>query len=469
MAHAACRPRFPQRKRGRQAALLYGKTVSERMADPIDLRRFWGYNRKQEKSGTSRWKEAILSYLAAQKQELVRYFRQGCKPEGKLTLGLEVEHFVVHADGRPVSFEEIQAVMRELQGSGDNPIYIDGLYMGYSNALYGISLEPACQLEISIAPCTEIADMLTIYEAFDTALSLVLAGHSMQAHALGYHPTRRAGNLPLIPKQRYQAMDRYFRQTGGCGSQMMRATASTQLSIDYYSEQDFVRKYRAACLLGPLLALLTDNAPVYQAEPNRNYSVRSMIWQDVDPDRCGVPPMLMEEDFGFERYAAYILRRPLIVARHDGQTIDVGERSAAEVYGPNLTDGDIEQILSMFFFDVRLKNYIEIRVADSMPQRYIAAYAQLIKAVFSSRAAQEGILRRYAGASAADIDAARREICAHGYDALVYGRPVAEELAWLLAQAKSRIPSPDERRLLEPFAALLAAKKTIREEEANHE
>lgn len=410
-----------------------------------------------------------MSYLAAQKQEMVRYFRQGCKPEGKLTLGLEVEHFVTHADGRPVSFEEIQAVMQELQGSGDTPVYIDGLYMGYSNALYGISLEPACQLEISIVPCTEIADMLTIYEAFDTALSLVLAGHSMQAHTVGYHPTRRSGNLPLIPKRRYQAMDRYFRQSGNCGSQMMRATASTQLSIDYYSERDFVQKYRAACLLGPLLALLTDNAPIYQGEPNKAYSVRSMIWQDVDPDRCGVPPMLMEEDFGFERYAAYILRKPLIVARRDGQTLDVGDRSAAELYGQQLADSDIEHILSMFFFDVRLKNYIEIRVADSMPPRYIAAYAQLIKAVFSSPAAQEGVLRRYAGAAAADIGAAYRAICAHGYTAEVYGRPVTMELAWLLAQAKSRIPSPDERRLLEPFTALLASKKTIREEEGNHE
>lgn len=410
-----------------------------------------------------------MSYLTAQKQEMTRYFMQGCKAEGKLTLGLEVEHFITHGDGRPVSFEEIQAVMQEMQGAGDQPVYIDGLYMGYANALYGVSLEPACQLEISIAPRTEIDDILTIYEAFDTALCMVLAAHSMQSYAVGYHPTRRAGNLPLIPKQRYQAMDRYFRQSGTMGSQMMRATASTQFSIDYYSERDFVQKYRAACLIAPLLALLTDNAPIYQGEPNRAYSVRSVVWQNVDRDRCGVPPMLMAEDFGFERYAEYILRKPLIVARRDGQTVDVGEKSAAEVYGPNLTRGDIEHILSMFFFDVRLKSYIEIRVADSMPQRYIAAYAQLIKATFSSPAAQEGVLRHYAGATVEDIEAARREICAHGYRAAVYGRPVTMELAWLLAQAKSRLASSDERRLLEPFAALLNGKKTIREEEHDHE
>ena len=38
--------------------------------------------------------------------------------------------------------------------------------------------------------------------------------------------------------------------------------------------------------------------------------------------------------------------------------------------------------LSMFFFDVRLKHYVEIRMADSMPIEYSIAYAALIKGLF---------------------------------------------------------------------------------------
>ena len=71
-----------------------------------------------------------MSNLPAQKQELVRYFTEGCKPQGKLTLGVEVEHFVTHTDGSPVTFEEVQRVMQEMQGAHDTPVYIDGLYMG---------------------------------------------------------------------------------------------------------------------------------------------------------------------------------------------------------------------------------------------------------------------------------------------------------------------------------------------------
>lgn len=260
-------------------------------------------------------------------------------------------------------------------------------------------------------------------------------------------------------------MDRYFRHTGAGGIQMMRATASTQLSIDYYSEQDFVQKMRAACLLAPLLALLTDSAAHYQGHRNSGYSVRTRIWQDVDDDRCGVPPHLMEPDFGFARYAETVLTRPLIVALQGGHTVDVGEQTAQQVYGAQLQQSEIEHILSMFFFDVRLKSYLELRVADSMPAPYIAAYAQLIKAVFGSQAALQNVLRHYAGMGAVDIANAKLAVCRDGYGAWVYGRPAAQELAWLLLQARSRLSSPEDRASLAPLAALAAGRKTIWEQE----
>ena len=121
----------------------------------------------------------------------------------------------------------------------------------------------------------------------------------LRAWNLGYHPTRRAEALPLIPKKRYEVMDRYLQKRGLHGTQMMRGTASTQVSVDYFSEEDFIRKYRVACLIAPMLALLTDNTPVYEGQPNHTPSVRTTIWNDVDPDRCGIPPMLMGRDIRF--------------------------------------------------------------------------------------------------------------------------------------------------------------------------
>lgn len=410
-----------------------------------------------------------MSKLDEQKKALVEYFQQGCKPEGKLTLGLEVEHFITHAGGEPVTFAEVQNVMRQMQQPYDTPYMIDGEYMGYATQWYGISLEPACQVEISIAPQSSVPKIMDIYNQFYLQLSMTLAVRGLRAWTVSYHPTRRAEDLTLIPKQRYEAMDRYFKNTGACGIQMMRATASTQLSIDYFSERDFVNKMRAACLLTPFFALLSDNAVRYQGNRNNAYSVRTRIWQDVDSDRCGVPLHLMDPDFGFERYAETILTKPLIVALRGSRTKAVGRKSAHEIYGSHLLKKEIEQVLSMFFYDVRLKSYLEIRGADSMPPQFIAAYAQLVKTIFGSQAALQNVLRHYEGVNTGDIANAKVAVCKDGYNAWVYGRPIGKELAWLLLQARSRTATQEERALLEPLAKLVVTKKTIREEESNND
>ena len=47
---------------------------------------------------------------------------------------------------------------------------------------------------------------------------------------------------------------------------MMRASASTQVSIDFTDEADAVRKFRVAAAIGPVLAAITDNTPVSRRE-----------------------------------------------------------------------------------------------------------------------------------------------------------------------------------------------------------
>lgn len=215
-----------------------------------------------------------------QKKDLAAYLQAGCKPEGKLAVGLAVEHFITHAGGEPVTFTQVQNVMRQMQAAGDMPILQDGQYLGFTTKQYGVTLESACQMEIRIAPQLDMIHLVDIYNAFYLQLSMTLATHGLRAWTVSYHPTRRAEELPLVPTPRNEAMDRYFRQTGACGVQMMRATASTQLIIDYYSERDFVQKMRAACLLTPFFGLLSDNAPIYQGNRNNACSVRTRIWQE---------------------------------------------------------------------------------------------------------------------------------------------------------------------------------------------
>ena len=347
-----------------------------------------------------------MAKLDEQIKTMAGYFAADCEADGRLSLVLEVEHFITCSDGRAANFAAVQAAMQDMQQQADAPIILDGTYMGYSGLAASVTVGPACQLCLTLAAQRDVQDMMDLYNRLYLQMGLALAAHGLRAWALGCHPTTRAEALPLVPRTRDEAMDRYFKNTGSCGTQVMRGTAATLLSIDYFDEMDFVRKMRVASLLTPFFALLCDNAPIYQGSRNAMCSVRTRIWQDVDHDRCG---------------------------------------------------------------DVRLKSRIELRAADSMPPRYIAAYAQLVKSVFGSPAALQNVLRHYAGITTLDITTAKLAVCKDGFNALAYGKPISSELTWLLMQARSRTPSQEERALLDPFMALVMKRKTIRETENYNE
>ena len=79
---------------------------------------------------------------------------------------------------------------------------------------------------------------------------------------------------------------------------MMRASASTQVSIDYRDEKDCVKKMRVASVLAPLFALVCDNAAVFEGGPRPHRLMRTEVWKYCDPDRCNTPPHDLDDDFG---------------------------------------------------------------------------------------------------------------------------------------------------------------------------
>jgi glutamate--cysteine ligase len=362
--------------------------------------------------------------------------------------------------------------------------------IGLNRSYASITLEPGAQIEISISPVLEIRDIEIVYHAFRNDLDPILAEFGYELLTLGYHPTSRASDIPLIPKGRYHFMDKYFKSTGAHGICMMRATASTQVSIDYSSADDAVRKFRIANLLSPLLAFITDNSPVFEGIPVTaqrtgaegmqmpispsglsipERMVRTVIWDDVDPARSLTAPGTFDEGFDFEAYAAAILQAPAIFTVEDneaGGRANVAQcgRSFTEVFaGHSLSRTDIEHILSLFFFDVRFKTYVEIRIADSLPLPYALSFAALIKGIFYSPEALtslDALATRVGHNGAAAISDAKTALRQQGFDAQVYGQTAAEWLDELLRMAEMSLAEGD-RCFLAPLARLIASRTTL--------
>ena len=226
---------------------------------------------------------------------------------------------------------------------------------------------------------------------------------------------------------------------------------------------------RAACLLTPFFGLLSDNAPIYQGNRNNACSVRTRIWQDVDTDRCGVPPRLMDPDFGFDAYADTVLTArwwcPAKAATARAWAVRPPRRSMAHGWTAARSSTSSRCSSSMPASTAASRSAAQTACRLSL----LLAYAQLVRSIFGSQAALQNVLRHYPGVTTVDIANAKLAICKDGFNAWVYGKPIGGELAWLLMQARSRTPSQEERALLDPISRLIAQKKSVREEEADYE
>ena len=181
----------------------------------------------------------------------------------------------------------------------------------------------------------------------------------------------------------------------------------------------FIKKYRLAYILSPFFALFgKGDKPLKRIE----------IWNNTDNERTKIPDGLFESDFGFLKYAKYILStKPIFIPTDDG-FIATGDRTCLDLIKEN--KGNIEHFLSMVFPDVRLKKYIEIRIADAMPLDKAIEYAEFIKGIFYSGKI-DMLLKRYENVRVNDILNAKDEIMNKGFDAVIYLKDAKEELAFL--------------------------------------
>lgn len=400
------------------------------------------------------------------KDSIVRYIRDG--ESVSQGLGLEIEHFVVNDAGVQIEFHEVSSIIEKMAGIlNAKIIYMDGYPVGYVTDDYSITLEPACQFEISINPYSDIETIKSIYEDFVTLWTPVLK-------ARGYHLETK-GNLPLVeqgvidpddialsPKKRYKYMDSYFRHSGRYGKYMMRASASTQVSVDFRSEEDMVRKLNILQKISPVLMIAmenkTDPDSTLKEHPDKPHLFRIQEWDDLDPSRTGFYPHSLEEGFGYDSVADTILHTPLILLTDDGVTTDVGSETAEDLFARGLIREEtlditrerslIEHFISMGFFHYRVKKYIEIRVADSVPLYRALGYVAILKGIVYSDDNLSVLEKELADVDTAEkIQQAVEDIERDGYNAVVYGRKATEWAAHLYELALDKLPDTDKEYL----------------------
>ena len=391
------------------------------------------------------------------RQAIIDYLRGGCKGAAMGAVGMEQEHFLLDEDGERVPFTEkhgrlgVKDVLEALSEFYPQVTRTpDGQIMGCARPAAAITIEPAAQIEVSIAPLANVAEIEQEYRNFLFRLEQVVrpAGYSVATFGYTPVPGQTAGELELIPKERYRLMDAYFSRLPGMHAErMMRGSCSLQVSVDFADEVDAVRKLRLATLLAPVLASIADNAPVFEGRPNTSHISHLALWREVDPVRCGVIGGLFDGDFGFGRYADWMLAAPPIFTTHGGKVRDTGDIPAAEAYaGVQMDEADVEHLLSMFWPDARLKRYVEVRPADALPLEPAMGYVALLKGLFY-RQFNLDMLEDALGVGAdgaypfeaGNVEDAVAAVAADGDAAQIYGRGLVEWIDYLFSLASQSL------------------------------
>ncbi|MDA1154104.1 MAG: glutamate-cysteine ligase family protein, partial [Proteobacteria bacterium] len=198
--------------------------------------------------------------------QLAELLAKGCKPKDEWRIGTEHEKFGYCADTlQPLPYDgarSIKAVLKALHSRfAWDRVEEDGKIIGLTKDGANVSLEPGGALELSGAPletihqtCDEVNSHLAEVKAVSDEIGVKFIG-------LGAAPVWTHEEMPLMPKGRYQLMDRYMQSVGTMGTAMMRRTCTVQVNLDFGSESDMVQKMRVGVALQPVATALFANSP----------------------------------------------------------------------------------------------------------------------------------------------------------------------------------------------------------------
>ena len=424
--------------------------------------------------------------LAVNKAALAELLRSpDCAAAGEREVGLELERFVIdRTDNHTVAYVDEPGVQTLLERwvrffSPGERVFIDGHLFGYAGTYdirgekvgIGISLEPGSQLEASVGPSTHVWALLGALEEFDRQFSELTRemGVEWELVARGFNPTvTNPAEVPLIDKERYHLMDAYLSKTGRYARDMMRCTTSAQVSIDLACGRSGVETYRLAVALGPVLSFLCDNAPHWRglARKDTPRMAHARIWESVDPARCGVVPGTFDEGFGAEAYVEWLACvKPILFTDEAGASRSTGDSTEADIMSERvLKKHELAHMISMVFPECRMKGFAEMRTTDSMDPRESAALAAFVKGIFYDPAVgDEASALVLPGVDEDAVRAAWVELEDKGWDATVYGRPVAELVDELVALSRRGLAGDEDLDLIEPLASLWARRLVPRD------
>lgn len=351
-------------------------------------------------------------------QDIREIYTAGCKSKSDLKIGLEYERLPVSSQSHnAVDYYSEAGICNFLRtfAKYENWDYITDDYniIGLKQGHDTITLEPGCQLELSLEPQKTIQDLEKKVEMLNKAMQPVLLKMGIKLLNYGVSPVSTHKNIKLIPKKRYELMAKYL--WGILSDVMMRETAGVQGTFDFISEEDAMKKLKIANMLSPFITAMFANSPIRGGVDTGYKSFRALSWLNTDNERCGFCNKF-QDDFSFDDYISYVMETPVIFINRENGPIKVNGKinfkefmlSGFEGYDATLDDYLLQA--NLCFPDVRLRNFVELRNHDCGNRQTPYAILAIYKGILYNPDTMDEVLELFNGAKFSDFSELRYNV-----------------------------------------------------------
>lgn len=309
-------------------------------------------------------------------EAILATYKKGCKSSGDEKIGIEFERLPISSkDFKTVDYSAENGIYDLLRNFAklDGWEYITDDYniIGLKKGDDMISLEPGSQLELSLKPEKNIADIKVKIDGFNKRINPILKKYEINLLEYGISPVSTYKYINLIPKKRYHIMADYL--WGILSDVMMRETAGIQACYDFTSEADAIRKFRIANIISPFITAMFANSPIRGGVDTGYKTFRGLSWLNTDSERCSFMSKKLFErkgDYSFKDYIQEVLDTPMIFIMRNEKPVEILGKINFSQFMKNGFEGytatleDFKLHANLYFPEVRLRNFIEIRNHD---------------------------------------------------------------------------------------------------------
>lgn len=369
-----------------------------------------------------------------ERADILKLFTEGCKPVNKHKVGIEYERLPISTvTHKAVDYASDFGVCNFLRNFAkeENWDYITDDYniIGLKQGHDTITLEPGCQMELSIEPEFSVDTLKRKIDFLNKKMAPLLDKYNIKLLEYGVSPLSTHKTINLIPKKRYHIMAKYL--WGILSDVMMRETAGVQGCFDFSSEEDAMRKYSIANKMTPFMTAMFANSPIRGGVETGYKTFRALSWLNTDNDRCGFCGK-MDEEFSFEKYVDCVLKSPIIFINRENLPVEIKGKINFEEYLDQGWEGfepDIEDFklhANLYFPEVRMRNFIEIRNHDCVNENMAYAVLAIYKGILYNERAMDEIEELFAEFNYRDLAELRYNVPKSALAAHIKGYTAAD-------------------------------------------